>query len=135
MKGLIMNCSHVRTTIPALVLSAAASIPAASALAASNTASKSLTFTGSTVQTRWTPMKVSIVVKNKKITTVNVAVTPETARSSVIESQALPILKQEVLQSQSANINEVSGATDIFSGYVQSLQSAIRKAQQARALK
>jgi uncharacterized protein with FMN-binding domain len=46
-------------------------------------------------------------------------------RDIAINSQALPILQQEVLASQSANIDTVSGATYTSEGYIQSVQSAI----------
>jgi uncharacterized protein with FMN-binding domain len=48
----------------------------------------------------------------------------------------LPIaLKQEVLKAQSSKIDEVSGATETSDAYIQSLQSAIKKARKAKALK
>ena len=48
-----------------------------------------------------------------------------------INQNALPILKSEALQRQSANINLVSGATDTSYAFAQSLQAAILKAKQA----
>ena len=49
-------------------------------------------------------------------------------RDEEINSSALPILNQEVVQQQSASIDTVSGATVTSDGYLQSLQSAIDKA-------
>ncbi|MDR6611569.1 FMN-binding protein [Leifsonia sp. 1010] len=46
-------------------------------------------------------------------------------RDIEINDRALPILQQEVLASQSANIDTVSGATYTSEGYIQSVQSAI----------
>jgi len=46
-----------------------------------------------------------------------------------ISSQVEPILQQEVLQAQSAQIDLVSGATYTSEGYAQSLQSALDKAR------
>ena len=51
-----------------------------------------------------------------------------TSRSIVINQQAVPILRSEALQAQSANIQLVSGASDVSGAFVQSLQSAISKA-------
>ncbi len=51
-----------------------------------------------------------------------------TSRSVVINQQAIPILRSEALQAQSANIQLVSGATDVSQAFAQSLQSAISKA-------
>jgi uncharacterized protein with FMN-binding domain len=48
-----------------------------------------------------------------------------TDRSVYINQTALPYLMQETLQSQSANIQLVSGASDSSGAYVQSLQAAL----------
>lgn len=84
---------------------------------------------------RWGPVQVTISVKSKKITNVTATAPTERERSAMINDQALPILKQEVLQAQSATIDEVSGATMTSDAYMQSLQGAIKKAQKAKALK
>jgi len=126
-----MRKSTIRASIPALVLSAAAAVPAGSALAASATQK----YKGAAEQTQWGPVQVTITVKNKKIINVAASVGSHTARSTIIDSSALPILKSEVLQAQTANINQVSGATTISSAYIQSLQSAINSARQHRSLK
>jgi uncharacterized protein with FMN-binding domain len=49
-------------------------------------------------------------------------------RDQEINSVALPILGQEVVQKQSASIDMVSGATVTSDGYLSSLQSAIDQA-------
>jgi uncharacterized protein with FMN-binding domain len=122
-----------RTTIKAIpaVALAAVALQGGSAFAAT-----SHTYKGPAESMRWGTVQVSIVVNNKKkITNVKVAMSTDSARSQIIESRALPTLKQEVLSAQSATINQVSGATDLFSAYVQSLQGAICKAQKAHTLK
>ena len=45
-----------------------------------------------------------------------------------INAYALPILVQDTLSAQSANIDMVSGATVTSEGYVQSLQAALDEA-------
>ena len=45
-----------------------------------------------------------------------------------IARYALPILIQETIDQQSANIDMVSGATYTSAGYIQSLQSALDQA-------
>ena len=50
-----------------------------------------------------------------------------TSRSQYIMSQSLPMLRQEFLSAQSANIQGVSGATDTSQAFEQSLQSALLK--------
>jgi uncharacterized protein with FMN-binding domain len=48
-----------------------------------------------------------------------------TDRSQFIMSQALPMLRQEFLATQSANIQMVSGATMTSEAFISSLQSAL----------
>ena len=122
----------VRQAVPGLILAAATALQAGNALAAS---SKAHTYKGPTVDARYGPVQVSIVVKNKKITTVNVVNSPDSARGQFIQGQAIPILRQETLKAQSANINEVSGATQTSAAYLQSLQAAVKAARHAKALK
>ena len=50
-----------------------------------------------------------------------------TDRSQFIMSQALPLLRQEFLSRQSANIQNVSGARYTSQAFEQSLQSALLK--------
>ena len=50
------------------------------------------------------------------------------ARDAQINAYALPVLAQEVVAAQSAQIDHVSGATVTSDGYVASLQSAIDQA-------
>ena len=46
-------------------------------------------------------------------------------RSESIDQQAIPILEQEAMQAQGANIQGVSGASYTSAGFTQSLQSAL----------
>ncbi len=50
-----------------------------------------------------------------------------TDRSQFIMSQSLPMLRQEFLATQSANIQMVSGATMTSEAFISSLQSALLK--------
>jgi uncharacterized protein with FMN-binding domain len=84
------------------------------------------TYDGSVAQTRWGPVQVTITVANGKITDVAVPTYPNgNGRDQEINSYALPILRQETLAAQSANIDTVSGATVTSDGYLESLQAAI----------
>jgi uncharacterized protein with FMN-binding domain len=88
------------------------------------------TYTGSVAQTRWGPVQVSITVSGGKIADVAVPTYPNNnGRDVEINSQALPILRQETLQKQSADIDAVSGATVTSDGYKESLQSALDAAK------
>lgn len=87
------------------------------------------TVTGSVAQTRWGPVQVQLTVSGGKITAVDVLQYPDgNGRDQQINSYALPILVQDTLSAQNANIDMVSGATVTSTGYLQSLQSALDQA-------
>jgi uncharacterized protein with FMN-binding domain len=48
--------------------------------------------------------------------------------SQRISAQAMPILQSEAIQAQSANVDVVSGATQISQGFISSLAQALRGA-------
>lgn len=84
------------------------------------------TYDGSTVPTRWGPVQVRVTVAGGKMTDVTPLVYPNSNfRDQQINAYALPQLRTEALQAQSANIDTVSGATVTSDGYIQSLQSAL----------
>ena len=84
------------------------------------------TVTGSVAQTRWGPVQVRITVSGGKITKVTAVQVPDNNhRDQEINDYAVPILKQETIDAQSAQIDTVSGATVTSDGYRESLQSAI----------
>ncbi|WP_343061626.1 FMN-binding protein [Nocardioides luti] len=85
--------------------------------------------TGDTVNTQWGPVQVQLTIQDGTITQVSVPVYPSgNGRDQEINSYALPILVQDTLDAQSANISMVSGATVTSTGYLQSLQSALDQA-------
>jgi uncharacterized protein with FMN-binding domain len=110
--------------------SASFSSAAPSAAAApSSTATAPSTVTGTVAQTRWGPVQVQLTVASGKIAHVAVIQYPNgNGRDEEINARALPILIQETLDDQSAQIDMVSGATVTSDGYLQSLQSALDQA-------
>jgi len=87
------------------------------------------TVTGPAVDTRWGPVQVRITLDGGKITAVTVPRYPDGNRKDEqINARALPVLVQETLQAQSADIDTVSGATVTSEGYVESLQAALDQA-------
>jgi uncharacterized protein with FMN-binding domain len=103
---------------------------------ATSLAATSRTFKGATQVTMHGPVQVSIVVKSKKIVNVKAYINPNSdGRSPLLQEGAVPVLKRETLKAQSARINLVSGATETSEAFVSSLQSAIKKAKTAKALK
>ncbi|MEU4557668.1 FMN-binding protein [Actinoplanes sp. NPDC023936] len=88
------------------------------------------TYTGDVVQTQQGDVQVSITVADGKITAVTVPVYPSgSSRHEEISARSIPVLVQETLDAQSADIDSVSGATFTSGGYKESLQSALDAAQ------
>jgi uncharacterized protein with FMN-binding domain len=87
------------------------------------------TATGTVAQTRWGPVQVRLTLAAGKITAVDVLQYPDgNNRDREINDDALPVLVQETISAQNADIDMVSGATLTSTGYVQSLQSALDQA-------
>ncbi|WP_349308094.1 FMN-binding protein [Pseudofrankia sp. BMG5.36] len=87
------------------------------------------TVIGDAIDTKYGPVQVQLVVTDNKITDVIALVLPNRLwRDIQINNEAVPILRQEVLDIQSARIDQVSGASYTSSGYAWSVQSAIDKA-------
>ena len=85
--------------------------------------------TGQVVQTPYGPVQVRVTLQNGQITDVQALQMPGGLRhSSEISSAVAPMLHDEVLQAQSAQVNTISGATYTSEGYAQSLQSALDQA-------
>jgi uncharacterized protein with FMN-binding domain len=112
--------------VPGPTAQAGGATPAPSASSAGSATSGTKTYTGSVAQTRWGPVQVTVTVANGKITDVAIPVYPSgNGRDQEINAYALPILRQETLSAQNANINTVSGATVTSDGYLESLQAAL----------
>ena len=117
------STSGPSTASETVVAAPAAPEPSGTGSSGSGTAT---TVTGSTASTRWGDVQVSITVTDGKITSVDVPEYPTAnGKDREINSYALPVLTQETLSAQSADIDMVSGATVTSEGYVQSLQSAL----------
>jgi uncharacterized protein with FMN-binding domain len=98
----------------------------AHARSAAPPASARRTVTGPVVQTDYGPVQVKVVAQGHKILDVVAVQTPNGDRhSEEVAAYAVPILHQEALAAQSAQIDAVSGATYTSIGYAQSLQAAL----------
>jgi uncharacterized protein with FMN-binding domain len=87
------------------------------------------TFTGATASTIYGPVQVQITIVNGKITSASAPIYPTSSfRDQQINSQAIPLLVQETLAAQSANIQGVGGASYTSQGWFTSLSSALAKA-------
>jgi uncharacterized protein with FMN-binding domain len=88
------------------------------------------TYTGPSEQTQFGDVEVQIVVSGGRITDATTPVlTGNEGRSEQINNQAAPILRSELLASQSASIQSVSGATYTSNAYITSLQAAFDQAK------
>ena len=86
------------------------------------------TFTGASASAGfYGTVQVQIVVSGGQITTVNVLKAPS-GKNSSYTNYAVPILTQETLDAQSANISAAGGASFTSRAYIKSLQSALIKA-------
>ncbi|WP_456823831.1 FMN-binding protein [Cellulomonas sp. P5_E12] len=93
---------------------------------ASTTNNDTVTVVGTSVQTRYGPVQVSVTFTAGQITDVQTLQAPGGHRESVqINARATPILAQEVIAAQSAQIDTVSGATYTSEAYARSVQAAI----------
>jgi len=122
--------SAAPTSTPSTTASAGSTAsPAPTSGSGCSSSTVNTTVTGAVAQTRWGPVQVQLVVAGGKVTDVSVVQYPDgNPRDQEINAQALPILVQETLSAQSANIDMVGGATVTSDGYLQSLQSALDKA-------
>jgi uncharacterized protein with FMN-binding domain len=88
--------------------------------------------TGTAVQIPFGTVQVQVTFQGGKITDVQPVQMPSDQRHSAeISSAVAPMLHDEVLQAQSAQVNTISGATYTSMGYLQSLQSALDQAAAA----
>jgi uncharacterized protein with FMN-binding domain len=87
------------------------------------------TYTGASVDTRYGSVQVSIALAGGAITDVAaLKLTDADGRSVQISNRAAPLLHDEVLASQSANVSNVTGATYTTEAYLSSVQSALDQA-------
>jgi uncharacterized protein with FMN-binding domain len=87
------------------------------------------TYTGASADAHWGTVEVQAVVSNGQLSNVVFLQFPNHRnRSQEINSQAMPILTQEAVQAQQANVDVVSGATDTSEAFVESLSSALSQA-------
>jgi uncharacterized protein with FMN-binding domain len=99
----------------------------ATASATATPAAKNGTFTGPAVFVNYGTVQVKITVTNGKITDA-VAVQAPGGRNDRYTNMAVPILKQQTLKAQSANIQGASGASYTSYGWFKSLQGALADA-------
>ncbi|WP_258141904.1 MULTISPECIES: FMN-binding protein [unclassified Arthrobacter] len=84
------------------------------------------TYDGASVQTRFGTVQVQVTIQDGKITEVTpLQLTDAERKSAQISSRAAPVLRSEVIQAQSANVQTIGGATVTSDAYLTSLQAAL----------
>lgn len=86
-------------------------------------------YTGSVADAYYGPLQIQAIVKGGRLVAIKVLQFPSDRRTSVaINRQALPILRDEVVSAQSAQVDIVSGATLTSEAFIQSLSNALSQA-------
>ena len=116
-----------KSATPAATKSATPTPAATKSTAAATSSVKDGSFTGPAVFVNYGTVQVKITVSNGKITDA-VAVQAPSGRNDRYTNMAVPILKSQTLQAQSANIQGASGASYTSYGWYKSLQGALADA-------
>lgn len=109
----------------------AAGTPGASASPSPSTTAgyKDGSYTGQDAPNQYGDVQVKVIISGGKIVDVQALTLPtDRQRSAEISQQAGPLLHDEVVQAQSAQIDILSGATFTSESYAQSVQSALDQA-------
>jgi uncharacterized protein with FMN-binding domain len=77
---------------------------------------------------RFGPVQVTVQVNGSRIVRITVTAPTSHPRSAFINNKAVPILRREVLQTQSSRIHAVSGATLTSRAFDTSLLGALHAA-------
>lgn len=71
-----------------------------------------------------------MTVSAGKMTAIDILEYPnENSRSEQINSSSLPTYTAKAIENQSANVNQISGATEAYRGFTGSLQDALNQAE------
>lgn len=118
------------TAVDTPLVSGSATPGASTATATPTTHYRDGSYSGSVADAQWGYVQVQAVVQGGRLTDVKFLEYPnERQRSVEINAYADPILTNEALQAQSANVDFVSGATDTSVAFVQSLTNALNQAK------
>lgn len=91
---------------------------------------KNGTSVGSVEDAFYGDLQVAAIIAGGKLTDITFLVYPNTHTDSVmINQQAMPLLRQEAIQKQQANVDVISGATFTSQAFIQSLSSALSNAK------
>lgn len=87
-------------------------------------------YTGSEVDAYYGIVQVQVTIKEGRLTDISFLQYPNDRRTSqYINSKAMPLLRQEAIQVQSANVSGVTGASATSAAFRESLKSALDQAK------
>ncbi|HEY8594740.1 MAG TPA: FMN-binding protein [Devosiaceae bacterium] len=129
-------CSILAIALPAAPAFAVETPPSAQPMivAASNSGPVYAdgTYTGPSEDAYYGRVQMQVTIKGGKIAGFNLLDFPRHTGTSIeINRQALPMLANEVVTAQSANVNIISGATLTSEAFIRSLGAAFDQARQA----
>lgn len=88
------------------------------------------TYNGTIEDAFYGNLQVQAIIKDGKLTDVVPLLYPNDNRTSIsINTQAIPMLRDEAVKAQSAQVDIISGASDSSPAFSRSLASALKKAQ------
>jgi uncharacterized protein with FMN-binding domain len=91
-----------------------------------STAATVVVVNGASVDTQYGPVQVQVKVRGTRVLSATAIDYPQgSGRDQEINSIAIPLLNDEAVKAQSAQIDTISGATYTSQGYQSSLQSAL----------
>lgn len=102
--------------------------PSPSTSSSASVTAAAATVTGDAYASPYGPMQVAVTVADGQITEVEWLALPTDHHSTRINDYAAPLLVEQALAAQSAEVDGVSGATYTTEGFRISLESAIREA-------
>ena len=86
-------------------------------------------YTGSIANAYYGNVQVQVAIQGQKLSSITFLQYPNSHPTSVsINMRAMPILQQEAIQAQSAQVNGVSGASLTSQAFIQSLNNALTQA-------
>lgn len=87
-------------------------------------------YTGKVVDVYYGNVEVRAFIQNSELADVQFLQYPNDRQTSLyISSLAIPALREEAIQAQSANVDTISGATATSEGFVSSLEDALLRAK------
>jgi uncharacterized protein with FMN-binding domain len=96
------------------------------ATAPPTTVPRNLVVNGQAYQTRWGIVQVQVTISGGRVADVTpISLTAGNRHDQAVNAVAVPILRQQAIATNSANLDTISGATITSTGYIMSLQSAL----------